>query len=56
MLEEAEALLTRAHATLLAQLGPDYEYTRRAHATLRELYTRTQRPAEAARYADGEAR
>jgi hypothetical protein len=38
LMDEAEVLLTGAHATLLAQLGPDFEYTRRASAGLHELW------------------
>jgi hypothetical protein len=49
---EAEALLTGAHATLLAQLGPSHAHTRDAAAALHELYTALDRPVEAARFAD----
>jgi tetratricopeptide (TPR) repeat protein len=49
-LAEAEALILAGIETLTAQWGPDHESVRDANAAAAALYTRLQKPDEAARY------
>ena len=53
---EAESLLTAAHATLLAQLGPKHAHTRAAGSALHELHTAQGRATEAEAYGASEPR
>lgn len=50
-LQQAEPILLDAHAGLIETLGPDHRYTLVARALLHDLYTKWNKPEQAASYA-----